>query len=1154
MKLNMEQKKLFDQKKGNLVQKPMNPQNKQNNSNNSIQNKTFPVKAIVQKPVQQVQQQKPIQSKPINQQKPIQNNNQQKQAQKPVQNKPVQQQKPVQRNPQQNNQQQKPVQNNNQNKPKLQQKPIQSKPINQQKPIQNNQNKSPQQNNQQKPIQNKPIQQNKQMNQKPVQNKPIQQNNNQNKPIQNKPMQKSNQPQRNPQQNNNQQRPQMNQAPQQNKQMNQKPVQNKPVQQQKPVQRNPQQNNQQKQAQKPILNNNQKPMQKKPVQQNTSSNKSMKKYVYSFEEGNKNMKDLLGGKGANLAEMTTIGLPVPPGFTITTETCAEYNQIGGKWPTNLKEQIEVKLKELENKMGLKLGDASKPLLVSVRSGAAASMPGMMDTILNLGLNDVTVQSVAKSTGNERFAYDAYRRFIQMLGDVVLGVEHRLFGEALDKMKETRGVQFDTELTAQDLKELVKKYREIIKRETGSDFPQDVKKQLELSINAVFDSWNNPRAITYRRLNDIQGLLGTAVNVQSMVFGNMGNDCGTGVCFTRNPSTGENKFYGEFLMNAQGEDVVAGIRTPQPIAELGKIMPEVYSQLLQIRKTLENHYKDMQDIEFTVQKGKLFMLQTRNGKRTGPAAVKVAVDLVKEKLLTEKEALLKVEANQLNQLLHKRIDPLAKQKTQALTQGLPASPGAAVGKIVFNAEDAVIASKDKGEKIILVRLETSPEDIEGMHVSQGILTARGGMTSHAAVVARGMGKCCVAGCSEIQVDEHNKTLRIKGKNLKEGDYLTLDGATGEVYLGQMPVVEPTLAGEFAVLMSWAKKYKQLGVRTNADTPKDAKVALDFGAEGIGLCRTEHMFFEGERITAMREMILADSEEDRRKALNKLLPYQRKDFEGIFRVMDNKPVIIRFLDPPLHEFLPKEEDEILSLSKILKIPVQKIKDRICSLHEFNPMLGFRGCRLGVVYPEISEMQARAVFEAAINVKKEGKTILPEIEVPNVISVKEFGLIKEIIKNVAKQTGAEGKIPYKIGTMIEFPRAAFIADELAKEAEFMSFGTNDLTQTTLGFSRDDAGKFIPNYLAKNVFEKDPFQTIDQEGVGKVMIMTVKRARGVKKNIDIGICGEHGGDPASVKFCHKIGLSNVSCSPFRVPIAILAAAQAAIEGSIEAQKRLQK
>jgi len=675
----------------------------------------------------------------------------------------------------------------------------------------------------------------------------------------------------------------------------------------------------------------------------------------------------------------------------------------------------------------------------------------------------------------------------------------------------------------------------------------------MAIDAVFLSWNSTRAIKYREINEIKSLTGTAVNVQSMVFGNMGNDSGTGVAFTRNPSTGENKFYGEYLINAQGEDVVAGIRTPEPIARLEKDMPQIYKELVQIRAKLEKHYRDMQDIEFTVQKGKLYMLQTRSGKRTGLAAVKTAVEMVKENLISEDEALLRVDANQLNQLLHKRIDPMAKTKTQAVAKGLPASPGAAVGKIVFNAEDAALQVAKDGEKLILVRLETSPEDIEGMHVSQGILTARGGMTSHAAVVARGMGKCCVAGCSELIIDEKKKTLKIQNKVLKEGDYLTLDGTTGEVYLGQLPVIDPELAGEFATLMNWAKKKKKLGVRTNADTPKDAEIAKKFGAEGIGLCRTEHMFFEGDRITAMREMILADTETDRRKALAKLLPYQRSDFEGIFKVMNKLPVIIRFLDPPLHEFLPKETNEIKALSKILGIPEDKIKNRIDSLHEFNPMLGFRGCRLGVVYPEISEMQARAIFEAALNVKKQGITAMPEIEVPNIITVKEFKLIKDIIQKVAKETKAEGQIHYKIGTMIEFPRAALIADELAKEADFMSFGTNDLTQTTLGFSRDDAGRFIPCYVSKGVFEKDPFQTIDQEGVGKIMKMTVTKARSVKKDMDIGICGEHGGDPASVKFCHKIGLSNVSCSPFRVPIAILAAAQVVIESQTSIKKPVQ-
>lgn len=861
------------------------------------------------------------------------------------------------------------------------------------------------------------------------------------------------------------------------------------------------------------------------------------------------MKSVLGGKGANLCDMTKIGLPVPPGFTITTEVCDYYYKNGKKYPVEMQKQIDNAILWLEKQTGMKFGDSKNPLLVSVRSGAAVSMPGMMDTILNLGLNDVTLQAMINQTKNERFCLDSYRRFIQMFGDVVMEVEHKDFEEILEKQKHARNIKIDTDLNVNDLKQIITNYRNLIKKKKGRDFPQDVREQLKMAINAVFGSWNNPRAITYRRLNDIRNLLGTAVNVQAMVFGNMGNDCGTGVAFTRNPSTGENKFYGEYLINAQGEDVVAGIRTPQPVERLGKDMPQVYQQLLQIRQKLEKHYKDMQDIEFTVQKGKLYMLQTRNGKRTGPAAVKIAVDLFNEKLLTKEEALMKVDAGALDQLLHKRIDPNTKKKTNAIAKGLPASPGAAVGKIVFNAEDAA-AQAEHGEKIILVRLETSPEDIEGMHVSQGILTARGGMTSHAAVVARGMGKCCVAGCSELQINEKAKTLKIKDKIYKEGDILTLDGSTGEVYPGKLDVIDPVLAGEFATLMKWARENKKLGIRTNADTPKDAKIARDFGAEGIGLTRTEHMFFEGSRINAMREMILADNEDGRRKALAKLLPFQKQDFEGIFTVMTGLPVIIRFLDPPLHEFLPKEEKEIQELSKIIKIPAEKIKQKIQDLHEFNPMLGFRGCRLGIVYPEISEMQARAVFEAALNVSKKGIKAIPEIEIPNVISVKEFKIIKELIKKVAKETGAEGKIHYKIGTMIEFPRAAMTADELATEAEFMSFGTNDLTQTTLGFSRDDAGRFISHYVERGVFEKDPFQTIDQEGVGKVMKMTITKARSVKSNMDIGICGEHGGDPASVKFCHKIGLSNVSCSPFRVPIATLAAAQAVIEARKDAEK----
>jgi pyruvate,orthophosphate dikinase len=878
----------------------------------------------------------------------------------------------------------------------------------------------------------------------------------------------------------------------------------------------------------------------------------MVKYVYLFKEGKADMKMLLGGKGANLAEMTNLGLPVPSGFTITTETCDFYYKNNKQYPKELDSQIDAAIKVLESQVGMKFNDQKSPLLVSVRSGAAASMPGMMDTILNLGLNDQTVEALAKKTNNPRFAYDSYRRFIQMFSDVVLGVDLDKFEHLLETKKQTKGKKFDTELTADDLKDLVKQYKALVLKEKNKPFPAEPREQLRLAINAVFGSWNNPRAITYRQLNDIKGLIGTAVNVQAMVFGNMGNTSGTGVCFTRNPSNGENKFYGEYLINAQGEDVVAGIRTPEPISRLEKDMPAIYKQLLEVRKKLEIHYKDMQDIEFTVQEGKLYILQTRNGKRTGLAAVKIAVDLVKEKLLTEEEALMKVEPNQLNQLLHKRIDPIAKQKNKIAGKGLPASPGAAVGKVVFNAETAE-EWVDKGEKVVLVRLETCPDDIKGMHVSQGILTARGGMTSHAAVVARGMGKCCIAGCSELLINEKNKIASIGGLSFKEGDMITLDGTTGEFYKGPLAVIDPELAGEFAVLMSWAKKQKKLKVKTNADTPYDSKVAREFGAEGIGLCRTEHMFFEGDRITPMREMILADNEKDRRKALNKLLPLQRSDFEGIFKVMNNLPVIIRFLDPPLHEFLPKEEKEIQELSRKINVPAEKIKKKIEELHEFNPMLGFRGCRLGIVYPEISEMQARAVFEAAINCAKNGIIARPEIEIPNVIALREFKLIKDIIQKVAKETNSVGKIHYRIGTMIEFPRAAMIADELATEAEFMSFGTNDLTQTTLGFSRDDAGRFIPSYVEKNIFEKDPFQTLDQEGVGKIMKLTVSKARSVKPNMEIGICGEHGGDPASVDFCHRIGLTEVSCSPYRVPIAILAAAQVSIK-SKQLTKSLEK
>lgn len=880
----------------------------------------------------------------------------------------------------------------------------------------------------------------------------------------------------------------------------------------------------------------------------------MSKYIYLFKEGSANMRELLGGKGANLAEMTNIGLPVPAGFTITTEACDYYYKNKKTYPKELDLQIDKAIAELEKQLGMKFNDKSSPLLVSVRSGAVASMPGMMDTVLNLGLNDQTVETLAKKTNNPRFAYDSYRRFIQMFSDVVLEVSHDDFEQALENIKKSKGVKLDTELTTDDLKVLINEYKQIILKARGHSFPAEPKEQLRLAINAVFNSWNNPRAITYRKLNDLKGLIGTAVNIQAMVFGNMGDGSGTGVLFTRNPSTGENLLYGEYLINAQGEDVVAGIRTPEPILRLEKDMPSIYNQILEIRKKLERHYKDMQDIEFTIQEGKLFILQTRNGKRTGHAAVKIAVDLVKERLITEEEAIMKVDPEQLNQLLHKRLDPAIMKNAKSLGKGLPASPGAAVGKIVFDAETAEKWAEEKNEKVILVRNETSPEDIKGMHVSEGILTARGGMTSHAAVVARGMGKCCIAGCSELIVNEKEKRISINNKTLKEGDLITLNGTSGEFYAGELPTIDPILAGEFATLMGYARKYKKLGIRTNADTPRDAQIAKEFGAEGIGLTRTEHMFFESDRITPMREMILAGDEQGRRKALDKLLPLQREDFEGIFKVMNGLPVIVRLLDPPLHEFLPKEDKEIIELSKKISMTPEKIKSKIEELHEFNPMLGFRGCRLGVIYPEISEMQARAIFEAAINCKKKNINAIPEIEVPNIISVSEFKIIKEIINKVAKETGAEGKIDYKIGTMIEFPRAAFIADELAKEAEFMSFGTNDLTQTTLGFSRDDAGKFITHYIDKNIFEKDPFQTIDQEGVGKVMKVALTKARSVRKNIDFGICGEHGGDPASVEFCHRIGLSNVSCSPFRVPIATLAAAQAAIKGKQNQNKKSEK
>jgi len=867
-----------------------------------------------------------------------------------------------------------------------------------------------------------------------------------------------------------------------------------------------------------------------------------KKWVYSFEEGKKELKNILGGKGSALAEMTNIGIPVPPGFTVTTEACAEFYKSGKKYPSGMWEEVEKKLEELEKKMGMKLGDPENPLLVSVRSGAAVSMPGMMDTVLNLGLNDKSVLGLVKKTGDKRFAYDAYRRFINMFGDVVMGIEHKYFEEILDKAKETKGVEFDIDLEAEDWEKVCEQYKEVIKKHTGKLFPEDPKEQLRMSIDAVFGSWNNKRAIAYRRINNITGLLGTAVNVQTMVFGNMGETSGTGVLFTRNPSTGENKLYGEYLMNAQGEDIVAGIRTPKHIDELKKQIPKIYDELVKIYKKVEKHYRDMQDMEFTIQQGKLFILQTRGGKRTAHASLRIAVDMEGEGLITKKEAVLKMDAAQLDQLLHKRLDPIAKGKAEVICSGLPASPGAAVGKIVFTADRAHELAQE-GESVILVRTETSPEDIEGMNAAKGIMTSRGGMTSHAAVVARGMGKPCVAGCSDALINEGEKICKIGGVELREMDYLTLDGSTGDVIKGEIPVVDPELSGDFAKLMKWADDFRRLKVKTNADTPHDAQVARDFGAEGIGLCRTEHMFFEGERIKAVREMILAEDLGGRKKALAKIEPMQKEDFKGLFKVMDGLPVIIRLLDPPLHEFLPKEDEDIKEMAKEMKVDERKIRDTISNLHEFNPMLGFRGCRLGIKYPEISEMQAKAILEAAIECKKEGVKAVPWIEVPLVGNVKEYLIIKEIVENVAKNLKVKRGKDYWTGTMIEVPRAALTADEIAPECDFMSFGTNDLTQMTCGFSRDDAGKFLKPYVEAGIYDRDPFQSIDQTGVGKVMKLCIDNAKKANPKIEIGICGEHGGEPESVKFCHRIGLNDVSCSPYRVPIAILAAAQASLE-----------
>lgn len=873
----------------------------------------------------------------------------------------------------------------------------------------------------------------------------------------------------------------------------------------------------------------------------------MNKHVYFFgagkTEGKKEMKQSLGGKGANLAEMASLGVPVPPGFTITTETCAEYYEVGKKLPEAAIQEIEENLKKLEEAMGAKLGDAESPLLLSVRSGAAVSMPGMMDTILNLGLNEQAVQGLIKKAGSERFAWDSYRRLIQMFGDVVLGVDHDHFEEILDNKKNTKGVKFDTELTIEDLKEIVTEYKELVKKETGKEFPDDAKEQLMLAIEAVFGSWNNPRAITYRKLNDIKGLLGTAVNIQAMVFGNMGDTSGTGVCFSRDPSTGENQFYGEYLMNAQGEDVVAGIRTPQPITSLKEIMPEAYNQLVEIYTKLEQHFKDMQDMEFTIQEGKLYMLQTRNGKRTAHAAVQIAIDMLKEGLIDEKTAILRVAPEQLDQLLHKQLDPIAKQKHQPLGKGLPASPGAAVGKIAFD-NDAAVKMKKEGDKVILVRNDTSPEDLIGMDAAQGILTAKGGMTSHAAVVARGMGKCCVSGCGEAKISEQKRTLTIGGKTFNEGEYITLDGSLGEVYDGQIPTIDPELSGAFGELMEKADKYRKLAVRTNADTPRDAEQAIKFGAEGIGLCRTEHMFFEGERIKAVREMILSHGLEGRKKALAKIKPFQKQDFADLFKIMAGKPITIRLLDPPLHEFLPREEKDIQEISKELGVSEEILKQKMDELHEVNPMLGHRGCRLGITYPEITEMQAEAIFEAAKETAESGMDVKPEVMIPLVGNVHELQNQKKIVQEVANRVlGSDSSVKYMIGTMIEVPRAALTADLIAEEAEFFSFGTNDLTQMTLGFSRDDVGKFVPEYLEKNILEKDPFQVLDQEGVGQLVKMAVEKGRKTRENIKLGICGEHGGEPSSVEFCHKVGLNYVSCSPYRVPIARLAAAHAALK-----------
>ena len=875
----------------------------------------------------------------------------------------------------------------------------------------------------------------------------------------------------------------------------------------------------------------------------------MAKYVYAFSEGNKDMRDLLGGKGANLAEMTKVGLPVPKGFTVTTEACNKYYEDKEQISKEVKDQIFEKLEELEKATGKKMGDLKNPLLVSVRSGARASMPGMMDTVLNLGLNDVVAENFAKVTNNKRFAYDSYRRFIMMFADVVKGYSKNSFERLLDKIKEEKNAKYDTDLNEDDMYEIAMKFKDVYKELSGVEFPQDPRVQLIEAVTAVFRSWNNERAIIYRRMNDIPGSWGTAVNIQEMVFGNKGDDCGTGVAFTRNPSTGENKLYGEYLINAQGEDVVAGVRTPQDISTLETVMPSVYEEFVKTTQILEKHYRDMQDMEFTIENGKLFMLQTRNGKRTAQAALKIAVDLVNEGMLTKEEALLKVEPKQLDSLLHPNFNANALKEAKLVATGLAASPGAACGKIYFNALD-VSKAKENKEKVLLIRLETSPEDIQGMNDAEGILTIRGGMTSHAAVVARGMGRCCVCGCGELTINEEEKTLTTKeGHVYHEGDYLSIDGSTGKVYDGIVETEEPSISGYFETFMNWADEVRTLKVRTNADTPKDAKQALKFGAEGIGLCRTEHMFFEETRIFNFRRMIASKTVEQREEALEKILPYQREDFIGLFKAMQGNPVTIRFLDPPLHEFLPHTDEEIKPLAESLGMTFEELKNRIESLKEFNPMMGHRGCRLAITYPEIVKMQTRAVIEAAIEVNREGMNVVPEIMIPLVAEVKELKYVREIVCETAdaiiKEQGV--RLDYKVGTMIEIPRAALTADKIAEEAEFFSFGTNDLTQMTYGFSRDDATKFLPYYYEKQILESDPFARLDQTGVGQLVEMATRKGRSTRSDIKLGICGEHGGDPSSVEFCHKLGLNYVSCSPFREPIARLAAAQAAIKARIE-------